>query len=57
MLPDVERTRQELEHAREMSERLWAEYRAYAETLDPARGVAGPKNCDEWWRHQIGHEK
>jgi hypothetical protein len=43
MQPDVERARQELEHAREMSERLWAEYRAYAETLDPARGVAGPE--------------
>ena len=26
-----------------MSERLWAEYREYAETLDPARGVAGPE--------------
>jgi hypothetical protein len=40
---DVERARQELELARKMSERLWAEYRAYAETLDPARGVAGPE--------------
>lgn len=26
-----------------MSERLWAEYRAYAATLDPARRVAGPE--------------
>jgi hypothetical protein len=40
---DVERARQELELARTMSERLWAEYRAYAETLDPARGLAGPE--------------
>jgi hypothetical protein len=40
---DVERARQELELARTMSERLWAEYREYAETLDPARGVAGPE--------------
>jgi hypothetical protein len=35
--------RQELELARTMSERLWAEYREYAETLDPARGVMGPE--------------
>jgi hypothetical protein len=40
MRPDT--ARQELELAREMSERLWAEYRAYADKLDPARGVASP---------------
>jgi hypothetical protein len=40
---NIERARQELELARTMSERLWAEYREYAETLDPARGVAGPE--------------
>ena len=39
MEPDVARARQELELAREMSDRLCAEQRAYAETLDPARGV------------------
>jgi hypothetical protein len=37
---DVERARQELELARTMSERLWAEYRAYSDTLDPGRGAA-----------------
>ena len=37
-----------------MSERLWAEHAAYAKTLDPARGVAGPeelrrmKEASEW---------
>jgi hypothetical protein len=40
---DVERARQELDLARTMSERLWAEYRECAETLDPARGIAGPE--------------
>jgi hypothetical protein len=38
---DIERARQELELARTMSERLWAEYDEYAKTLDPARGVIG----------------
>jgi hypothetical protein len=46
---DVERARQELELARTMSERLWAEYREYAETLDPARGVAGPEELRRMW--------
>jgi hypothetical protein len=43
MPPDVERARGELEHAREMSERLWAEYRAYCETLNPQPAVATPE--------------
>jgi len=52
----IERARQELELARSLSERLWAEYREYAETLDPARGVASPeelrrmKEAGEWTR-------
>jgi len=41
--PDVERARQELDLAQEMSQRLWAEYRAYLETLLPARGEASPE--------------
>ena len=40
---DAELARQHLELARAMSSRLWTEYRAFAETLDPARGVAGPE--------------
>ncbi|MGH9662716.1 MAG: hypothetical protein ACRD96_29470, partial [Bryobacteraceae bacterium] len=54
MQPDVALARQELELARAMSKRLWAEHRAYAETLDPARGVVGPeelrrlKEASEW---------
>jgi hypothetical protein len=40
---DVERARQELELARTMSERFWAEYHEYGKTLDPARGVMGPE--------------
>jgi hypothetical protein len=40
---DVERLREELALARTMSERLWAEYREYTQTLDPARGVATPE--------------
>ncbi len=41
MESDAELARQHLELARATSNRLWAEYRAFAETLDPARGVAG----------------
>ncbi len=39
-----------------MSKRLWDEYRAYAETLDPARGVASAEElrrmteASEWTR-------
>jgi hypothetical protein len=40
MASDFARLREELELARSMSERVWAEYRAYAQTLDPLRGVA-----------------
>jgi hypothetical protein len=56
MRPDIARARQELELVREMSDRLWAEYRAYAETLDPARGVASAEElrrmteASEWTR-------
>lgn len=41
MASDLARARQELELARAMSQQLWAEYHAYLETLDPARGIAG----------------
>jgi hypothetical protein len=41
--PLADRARQELELARTMSERLWAEHRAYIKTLDPARPAAGPE--------------
>ncbi len=41
---DVEGARQELELARTMSERLWAEYHEYVKTLDPARGVVTPED-------------
>jgi hypothetical protein len=46
---DAELARQHLELARAMSERLWAEYHAYAETLDPARAVAGPEELRRIW--------
>ena len=40
---DAELARQHLELVRATSSRLWTEYRTFAETLDPARGVAGPE--------------
>jgi hypothetical protein len=57
------RARQELELARAMSDRLWAEHRAHSETLDPAQGVAsleglrGMKEASEWTRklHEAEH--
>lgn len=55
MQPDITRARQELELARKMSERLWAELRAYTETLDPGR-IVGPeelrriKEASDWTR-------
>ena len=54
MESDIDRARRELEFARAMSERLWAEYHEYAKTLDPARGVAGAeelrraRECSDW---------
>jgi hypothetical protein len=54
MESDVERLREELALARTMSERLWADHRAYSQTLDPARGVATPeellrmKEASDW---------
>jgi hypothetical protein len=38
---DAELARQHLEFARATASRLWAEYHAFVETLDPMRGVAG----------------
>ena len=43
MHPDIARARQELEVARTMSERLWAEYRAYLKAQQPVRGEASPE--------------
>jgi hypothetical protein len=40
---NLELARQQLELARATASRLWAEYRGFAETLDPGRGVAGPE--------------
>lgn len=55
MQSEVERIRQELEQARETSERLWAEYREHVATLPP-REVATPEElrrmqqASEWTR-------
>jgi len=46
---DAELARQHLELARATSSRLWAEYLAFVETLDPARGVAGPEEVRRPW--------
>jgi hypothetical protein len=43
MQSDVDRARQELELARTMSERKWAEYSGYAKTLYGPRGKATPE--------------
>jgi len=40
---DAEIARHQLELARTTSDRLWEQYRSFAETLDPVRGVAGPE--------------
>ncbi len=51
---DAELARKDLELARATSSRLWAEYRAFVETLDPSLGVAGPeelrqlREASEW---------
>lgn len=63
MQPDVERARQELEHAREMSDRLWAEYRAYLKTLLPVRAEASPEamrrmfEAGDWTRKIYEYEQ
>jgi len=63
VLHDVERLRGELALARTMSERLWAEYREYTQTLDPARRVAGTeelrrlKDASEWTRKSRAAEQ
>jgi hypothetical protein len=51
---DTELARQQLELARATSSRFWDEYRAFAKTLDPGRGVAEPeelrrlREASEW---------
>lgn len=58
MQQDVERARQELELARKTSERLWAEYREYSKSLEPARGLVSPQELSRlkeasYWTRKI----
>lgn len=43
METEAERARQQLDLARSMSDRCWAEYYAFVQPLDPMRGVAEPE--------------